>query len=94
MNTDLSHGAPDTFTVSATSALFNLLDHEVAQHVGNEIVLLDALNTYAEVVAFEIDEAVTRARQAGRSWSSIGDALGITRQAAHQRYAPQQRHAE
>lgn len=93
MNTDLSHGAPDTFTVSATSALFNLLDHEVAQ-ARNEIVLLDALNTYAEVVAFEIDEAVTRARQAGRSWSSIGDALGITRQAAHQRYAAQQRHAE
>jgi hypothetical protein len=31
--------------------------------------------------------AVTRARQAGHPWSAIGARLGISRQAAHQRFA-------
>jgi hypothetical protein len=30
--------------------------------------------------------AVTRARSRGHSWAQIGDRLGITRQAAHQRF--------
>ena len=38
----------------------------------------------------EIDEAigrtVTEARAAGRSWSQIGDSLGISKQAAQQKY--------
>lgn len=29
---------------------------------------------------------VDRARQAGRSWSEIGQALGVTKQAAHERF--------
>lgn len=33
------------------------------------------------------DRAVTRARQAGHPWAAIGDRLGITRQAAHQRFS-------
>lgn len=32
--------------------------------------------------------AVTRARQSGQPWSAIGTQLGITRQAAQQRFAP------
>ncbi|MGP5641028.1 hypothetical protein ACTXPS_16500 [Brachybacterium tyrofermentans] len=31
-------------------------------------------------------EAVTASRDAGLSWSQIGAALGVSRQAAHQRY--------
>jgi hypothetical protein len=30
--------------------------------------------------------AVTRARSQGHSWAQIGDQLGVTRQAAHQRF--------
>jgi hypothetical protein len=47
----------------------------------------------AELVAIrdELDEAIIAAiagqRSYGRSWADIGDALGITRQAAQQRYS-------
>lgn len=39
----------------------------------------------------EVEKAITRAveglRKQGHSWQYIADALGITRQSAHQRYA-------
>jgi hypothetical protein len=34
-----------------------------------------------------IVEAIRLQLQCGKSWQSIGDALGMTRQAAHKRYA-------
>lgn len=34
----------------------------------------------------ELDHAVTAARAAGVSWQRIGDAVGTSRQAAHQRW--------
>lgn len=38
-------------------------------------------------IADEIEQAhVERARAIGWSWQEIGDALGITRQAAHKKY--------
>lgn len=46
----------------------------------------------AELVSLkeELDEAITRAvkaqREMGRSWQYIGDALGIRRQSAQERY--------
>jgi Clp amino terminal domain, pathogenicity island component len=33
-----------------------------------------------------LDRYVAEARQAGRSWSEIGEVLGVTKQAAHQRF--------
>jgi hypothetical protein len=33
-----------------------------------------------------LDEYVTMARSEGATWAEIGDALGVTTQAAHQRY--------
>ena len=35
----------------------------------------------------DIDLAVCRAREKGASWRQIGDALGVSRQGAHERYA-------
>lgn len=34
----------------------------------------------------DVRQAVTTARAAGASWSTIGQALGVTKQAAQQRY--------
>ena len=42
-----------------------------------------ALHRLAEQVE---DEAVAAARRAGWSWDQIGDALGISRQAAHKKH--------
>lgn len=37
----------------------------------------------------EIRQATYVGREAGMSWSAIGEALGVTKQAAQQRYGPQ-----
>lgn len=34
-----------------------------------------------------LDDAVARARAAGRSWADVGEAAGMTRQSAHERWA-------
>lgn len=39
-------------------------------------------------LAAEEATAVQIARQAGHSWAKVGDALGISRQAAHERFSP------
>jgi hypothetical protein len=53
--------------------------------VGAALSATAALRDAADQKLFEL---VGFARDAGASWSSIGDALGVTTQAAHQRYAP------
>ncbi|MFC1406958.1 MULTISPECIES: Clp protease N-terminal domain-containing protein [Streptacidiphilus] len=35
-----------------------------------------------------VDHYVSRARQAGASWSEVGDAIGVSKQAAQQRHTP------
>lgn len=35
---------------------------------------------------------VIEARRTGWSWEQIGDALGVTRQSAHAKYAKEERH--
>jgi hypothetical protein len=43
-------------------------------------------NSDVQVAELSLRRHVTMARQAGHSWASIGFALGITRQAAQQRF--------
>lgn len=47
---------------------------------------LVALRTALEHEAALIDEAVILAKSQGRSWADIGEAFGMTRQAAYQRF--------
>jgi hypothetical protein len=53
--------------------------------VGAALSATAALRDAADRKLFEL---VGFARDAGASWSSIGEALGVTTQAAHQRYGP------
>lgn len=53
--------------------------HEVADALGR----IDADRAAAE---YELDLAIATARMSGCSWAAIGEALGITRQAAQQRF--------
>jgi hypothetical protein len=53
--------------------------------VGAALAATAALRDAADLKLFEL---VGFARDAGASWSAIGDALGVTTQAAHQRYGP------
>ena len=53
--------------------------------VGAALAATAALRDAADRRLFEL---VGFAREAGASWSSIGEALGVTTQAVHQRYGP------
>jgi hypothetical protein len=60
-----------------------------AQPAGPVIDVLDWIGTarqHAAAADRDLAAAVTRARQAGHPWSAIGARLGITRQAAQQRF--------
>lgn len=48
---------------------------------------LEALHAVAAAVAVDTEEAITELRQTGATWADVGQVLGVTRQAAHQRYA-------
>ena len=53
--------------------------------VGAALVATAALRDAADRKLFEL---VGFARESGASWAAIGEALGVTTQAAHQRYGP------
>jgi hypothetical protein len=56
-------------------------------HVG--LAALEQARYMVEVIQLaenEMAKAVATARAAGASWTQIGDALGMSRQAAHERF--------
>lgn len=55
----------------------------IAEALGRVVTSLRNL----ESVKDELDESVASARVAGSSWEAIGEAAGVTQQAAHQRWA-------
>ncbi|MEV4216630.1 hypothetical protein [Nonomuraea sp. NPDC049725] len=65
----------------------NLLCEQVANLTGDRP--LAALTLLAQVEAWQralLDRAVAAARAGGASWSQVGDAMGISKQAAHERF--------
>lgn len=57
---------------------------------GAEIAVLVALTTRRAEIDASMPAAVNAAREAGATWQQIGDALGMTRQSAHVKYAPKE----
>lgn len=47
---------------------------------------LDDLDRARGVIEAEMEATVYRMREAGESWATIGSSMGVTRQAAQQRY--------
>lgn len=86
MNKDISgSNGPDTITVSANSPFMDLLDHMVDSYEDAAMLVADLAN-YRGFLEEAIAVAVTRARECGEGWGTIGDALGTSKQAAQQRY--------
>ncbi|WP_055478536.1 hypothetical protein [Sphaerimonospora mesophila] len=51
---------------------------------------LAALTLLSHVESWQrtlFDQAVTQAREAGASWAEVGEAMGISKQAAHERFS-------
>lgn len=49
--------------------------------------VLNSYASYAAAVQAELRAQVNEARSLGLSWAEVGAALGISRQAAHERYS-------
>lgn len=75
MKRTLTHEAADGSTVSVSSASDDALG------------VLAAIAASARQVAHWRLEAVTQAREQGRSWAEIGEALGMSKQAAWEQFS-------
>ncbi len=81
--------------VDGAAAADEIVDDAMRDHVrrvgAGELTVGAALAATAairEAADRKLFELVGFAREAGASWSSIGEALGVTTQAAHQRFGP------
>ncbi len=63
------------------------VDLSIADGVVDPLVLLVTLADGAVKVDDKIAELVAHARAAGKSWTEIGQALGITKQSAWEKYS-------
>jgi hypothetical protein len=87
-------GTPEIHPERAWRALRTYNDQKFNAATGKEnpdpIVPLEAL-ALARVLVDEIRDSywflIYEARKAGESWADIGDALGVSRQSAHEMYA-------
>jgi hypothetical protein len=69
----------------AATAIVDESMKELVRQTGDGPLTVGAALAATAALLFEL---VGFARDAGASWSAIGDALGVTTQAAHQRYGP------
>lgn len=89
MNKDISgSNGPDTLTVSTNSPFLDLLDHMADSYEDAAMLVADLAN-YRGYLEEAIAVAVSKARGVGEGWGTIGDALGVSKQAAQQRYGSQ-----
>ncbi|HBF51216.1 MAG TPA: hypothetical protein DDX04_13735 [Massilia sp.] len=72
---------------AAVVAHANLVDTREAE-ADNALRLLAASSAGLQICEGLQKDAVGKARQAGRSWADLGTRMGITRQAAQQRFTP------
>lgn len=63
------------------------VDLSIAKGVIDPLVLLVALADGAAKVDDKIDELVAHCRATGKSWTDIGQALGMTKQSAWEKYS-------
>lgn len=73
-------------TRTETTAAVSLDRAAYERDRGDDAASLDALRGAAFFVARAIEDQVRKMRADGASWSTIGTALGMSRQAAQQRY--------
>lgn len=81
---------PDGPAGQAVGALIaDAVWHECGEDMGNMAQELDSLGTVSDLIRGlegTLLDYATRARLYGASWEQVGKALGISRQAAQQRY--------
>lgn len=82
MSATVSHDPPDLADRLAAA----ILDDDGPADVGDHLELVRHCHLAESVTRSLTQQAVDAARAAGNSWSDIGRSLGMTRQAAQQRF--------
>jgi hypothetical protein len=86
MNTDLSRGnGIDTYTVSVGTPIDDVLSH-YEETYSDRLMLIEDLRNCRAIIEEATHRAVYAAREDGASWSEVAACLGVTKQAAQQRY--------
>ena len=85
MTTDISGNNGPTYTVSQNSPLLDLLNH-YEETDPSRTLLIEDLTNYTALVEDYRARAVWSAREKGETWETIGRCLGVSKQAAQQRY--------
>jgi hypothetical protein len=78
----------DHTSTSVRGAVFDLAQRAAGVHEANLGHALRAAVDLRDAVDSFLGELVAMARDEGATWAEIGAALGVTTQAAHQRYGP------
>ena len=92
VNTTLTEGRPGRGPRLVENAEFTAFGRRILRAAGRRVAAgdvesLPALAALSAEVDAAITTAVTGLRSAGFSWGEIATRLGVTRQAAHQRWA-------
>jgi hypothetical protein len=86
MNTDLSRGnGSDTYTVSVGTPIDDIVT-DMEDRYDDALMLVEDLGNLHALIEEARYRAVHRARQEGHSWSLIAACLGVSKQAAQQKY--------
>jgi hypothetical protein len=62
------------------------LPEDLASHIGTLWANIDETKATLEVYELQLKAAVKKAQMLGCSWRAIGEALGVSAQAAHEHY--------
>lgn len=73
-------------TTDARDLILTAVDH-LSDYSASSLDKLTALTELNHIIEEEKRAHVRMARSLGHSWATIGDALGVTKQAAQKRYS-------
>ncbi|WP_214324500.1 hypothetical protein [Nonomuraea sediminis] len=75
--------APPSWLVIKSNLLCEQIVNLTAERPLAALTLLSQVESWQRAL---LDQAVAKAREGGASWSDVGEAMGISKQAAHERF--------